>query len=244
MGAVSYALEILMAAMGSRTRWRTMPWMVTFFGILVVPLGIVSIYFIVIQPIVIGTWCTLCLLAALAMLVMIPFALDELVAMGQFLLWSRRAGKPFWRTFLMGDAMPGGAVGTGDELGSMRAAFIDMGRGATLPWTLVVSVGIGVLLMFTRLLFATTGVMANNDHAVGALVVTVAIIATAEVARPLRFVNVILGAWLVIAPWLLSGASLAASWTSVAAGLVLAALSLPRGRRSGEHYAGWDRYVL
>src|SRR5437016_644725 len=49
LGAVAYALEILMAAMGDRTRWRTMPWMVMFFGILVVPLGVVSIYFIIIQ---------------------------------------------------------------------------------------------------------------------------------------------------------------------------------------------------
>jgi hypothetical protein len=37
---------------------------------------------------------------------MIPFALDELVAMGQFLLHSHRAGKPFWRTFFQGGAMP------------------------------------------------------------------------------------------------------------------------------------------
>jgi hypothetical protein len=56
-----------MGAMGGRQRWRTMPWMVAAFGIVVVPLGVVSIYFIIIQPIVIGTWCTLCLIAAGAM---------------------------------------------------------------------------------------------------------------------------------------------------------------------------------
>jgi hypothetical protein len=54
--------------------------MVTFF-ILVVPLGGVSIFFIIIQPIMIGTYCTLCLIAALAMLIMIPLTLDEVVAM-------------------------------------------------------------------------------------------------------------------------------------------------------------------
>ena len=43
LGAISYLLEILMAVMGGRDRWRTMPWMVTFFGILVIPLGVVSI---------------------------------------------------------------------------------------------------------------------------------------------------------------------------------------------------------
>ena len=70
-----------MGAMGTSTRWRTMPWMVTFFFILVVPLGGVSIFFIIIQPLVIGTYCTLCLIAALAMLIMIPLSLDEVVAM-------------------------------------------------------------------------------------------------------------------------------------------------------------------
>src|SRR3546814_6979321 len=90
--------------MGTRDRWRTMPWMVTFFGILVIPLGVVSIYFIISQPIVIGTWSTLALIAALAMLIMIPFALDEVIAMGQFLVWAKCRGKPLIRTFFQGDA--------------------------------------------------------------------------------------------------------------------------------------------
>ena len=244
LGAVAYALEILMAAMGTSTRWRTMPWMVTFFGILVVPLGVVSIYFIVIQPVVIGTWCALCLLAALAMLIMIPFALDELVAMGQFLLWSRRVGKPFWRTFLMGDAMPGGSESKHDDLASLRDGMKDMIRGVTIPWTLAVSAALGLLLMFTRLLFGTAGAMANSDHVVGALVLTVAVIATAEVARPLRFINIAFGLWLMAAPWLMDGGSLLGSWADVIVGLALVALSLPRGKRSREDYAGWNSFVV
>src|SRR5439155_2915961 len=57
LGAVTYMLEVLMGVMGDRSRWRTMPWMVAMFGIVVVPLGVVSIYFIIIQPIVLGTYC-------------------------------------------------------------------------------------------------------------------------------------------------------------------------------------------
>jgi hypothetical protein len=30
----------------------------------------------------------------------------------------------------------------------------------------------------------------------------------------------------------------------VALGLGLAALSLPRGRRTKEHYGGWDRFIV
>jgi len=53
LGAVTYMFEILMGVMGDRRCWRTMPWMVTMFIIVVVPLGVASIYFIIIQPIVI-----------------------------------------------------------------------------------------------------------------------------------------------------------------------------------------------
>ena len=102
LGATSYMIEALMGAMGSSKRWRTMPWMVPFFFILVVPLGGVSIFFIIIQPVVIGTYCTLCLIAALAMLVVIPLTLDEVVAMGQYMWRSVRVGRPFLRTFLQG----------------------------------------------------------------------------------------------------------------------------------------------
>ncbi len=69
LGATTYMLEILTGLVGSQRRWRTMPWLVALFGFLIVPLGIISITFIIIQPIIIGTWCTLCLIAAAAMLI-------------------------------------------------------------------------------------------------------------------------------------------------------------------------------
>ncbi|MGT2467619.1 vitamin K epoxide reductase family protein (plasmid) [Mesorhizobium atlanticum] len=55
LGALVYALEIVMTFMGGKDRWRTMPWMVLALALLIVPLGVVSIYFVIIQPIVIGT---------------------------------------------------------------------------------------------------------------------------------------------------------------------------------------------
>ena len=221
-----------------------MPWMVTFFVILVAPLGVVSIYFIVIQPIFIGTWCTLCLIAALAMLIMIPYAIDELFAMGQFLLWSKRQGKPFWRIFFKGGAMPGGSEMKNDTLKSPGAAVKDMNSGMTYPWTLQASIVIGVVLMFTRLLFGTTGAMADSDHLIGSLIITNTVIALAEVVRPMRFLNIFFGFWLIIAPWILSGASFWASFWSVVFGFTIIALSLPRGKRSKEHYAAWDKYIV
>ncbi|MBU0825359.1 MAG: NAD-dependent epimerase/dehydratase family protein [Alphaproteobacteria bacterium] len=244
LGTISYVLEILMAVMGTRDRWRTMPWMVTFFGILVIPLGVVSIYFIISQPIIIGTWSTLALIAALAMLIMIPFALDEVIAMGQFLAWAKRRGKPLIRTFFQGDAIEAGAEDASDVMASPSTFWADANRGLTLPWTLAASIVLGVFLMLTRMILGSEGAMANSDHVVGALVITVAIIATAEVARALRFINVALGAWLIAAPFLLTGVGHLGAIMSVVVGIALIGLSLPRGKRSAEHYASWDKYVI
>jgi uncharacterized membrane protein len=244
LGAVAYMLEVLMGAMGDRTRWRTMPWMVTFFGILVVPLGAVSIYFIVIQPIQIGTWCTLCLIAALAMLVMIPFALDELVAMGQYLRYAHRTGQPTWWLFFTGGPMEGGKEDKETDLASWRAGLAQAVRGVTLPWPLLVTTLLGVWLMFTRLAFGTEPPMTHSDHLIGSLVATVSIIAMAEVARPLRFLNVPAGLWLIGAPWLLEGGSMAANIAGALVGLAIVVLSLPRGVRSEHHYGRWDRLVV
>lgn len=98
--------------------------------------------------------------------------------------------------------------------------------------------------MFSPLAFSTEGPMADSDHLVGAMILTIAVCAMAEVARPLRFLNVLFGLWLVAAPWTLAGASQAAIWNAVASGVLVIALSLPRGRRSEEHYGAWDRYVF
>lgn len=246
LGAATYALEVLMGIMGDSRRWRTMPWMVAMFGVLVVPLGAVSIYFIVIQPIVIGTWCTLCLITAAAMLVMIPYSLDELVAGGQFLVRSVRRGQPFWRTFFRGGAQPDGDCdpSIGFDAPLRKLVVNSLTGGVTVPWTLAASSLIGIWLMFTRLTFGTQPPMADSDHLVGALVLTTAVTAMAVVARPLRFINVAFGLWLILAPWLFEGGSDLADWAGMACGLALMALSLPRGRRGEERYGNWERFVV
>ena len=245
LGAVVYALELVMTFMGGRDRWRTMPWMVLALAFLILPLGIVSIYFVIVQPIVIGTWCTLCLLTALAMALMIPYSLDEFVAMGQFLTASHRAGKPFWRTFWTGGAMAGGKDDQArGVLGSKAQMFEQSGRGVTFPPALLASCAIGTWLTFTRLTYGNSGAMTNSDHLTGLLIVTFSIIAFAEVARALRFLNVPAGLWLIVAPWVLEGASSPlAQWGSVIAGVLIVGLAIPRGSIKNS-YGGWNVFVV
>jgi hypothetical protein len=66
----------------------------------------------------------------------------------------------------------------------------------------------------------------------------------AEVGRALRLINVAFGFWLIAAPWILHGTSPLAACASVAVGTAVAVLSLPRGRRSSEHYGSWDCFIV
>jgi len=240
LGAVAYVIEFLMGFMGDKRRWRTMPWMVTFFGILVVPLGVVSITLIILQPLAVGDWCTPCLVAAAAMLVMIPFTLDEVVAMCQFLLQARREGQPFWRVFWLG-----GTLRDARDAGSVRPDVVSakaMAWGVALPWNLLLSAGLGVWLMLTPSVLGSAAPAAHGNHVAGALIVTFAVMALADVGRAMRFVNIVFGAWMIAAPWLLAGATSASRWSDVIVGALVIFLSLKRGPVR-ERYGSWQRYI-
>lgn len=244
LGALTYMLEILTGVIGSQRRWRTMPWLVLLFGIMIVPLGVVSIIFIIIQPIWIGTWCTLCLIAAAAMLIQIPYSLDELLATCQFLWRRKRAGERLLRVFFVGDTDQGEPLKPVREFERSPAEIARdvISGGVNLPWNLAVSIVIGAWLMLTRLTLGADGGMANADHLIGALVVTVSVIACAEVARTTRFLNVVLGASLLITPFIYE-ASAAHLFASIVCGLALIALALRRGSMVGR-YADWGDYIL
>ncbi|WP_408959560.1 vitamin K epoxide reductase family protein [Natrinema sp. 74] len=244
LGAVAYSVEALMGFMGDRRRWRTMPWMVAFFGVVVIPLGFMQVLLVIMQPIMVGTWCTLCLLSAFGMLWMISLTVDEVVAMGQFVVRLMRQGDSLWTAFWMGGKLPE------DEAGVDEHAMRDIGDspasepfwGISTPWTLVGAMALGAWLMLSPTVFGTTGFMADSSHLVGSLVVSFTVIATAEPARAIRFLNVPLAAWVAVAPWLFDGVPTFAAINAVIAGALIVVLSVPRGSFA-DHYGGWEEYA-
>lgn len=256
LGAITYILEILTGVIGLKARWRTMPWLVILFGLMIVPLSITSITFVIIQPIVLGTWGTLTLIGAAAMLLQIPYAIDELLASLQFLRRRVRAGKNWLRVFFVGDtdesalaaATPSKDAGepkpVRDEFDRSPLAIVrDMvGGGVSLPWNLALSGLIALSLLFTRLTFGSTGAMANADHVIGFLVLTTLSVAAAEATRPLRYLNVLFGVALLVTPFAF-GAGTAATINSIVCGIALILLSRRRGpiRQS---YGSWTRLVV
>jgi hypothetical protein len=247
LGTAAYTFEFLMGFMGGPQRWRTMPWMVLAFGVVVIPLGLVHIFLVISQPVVVGYWCTFCLLAAALMLPMIPLAVDEVVAMGQFMVQAKRKQMNLWRAFWLG----GDVEGEGDDERSPALASLPEQPGKVLgsslwglsfTWMLGLSAVLGVALMFVPVLFGVTGRAAEADQVGGALMLTMATLAMGEPLRLVRYVNVPLGLGILVAPWMLGGAPALAAIISASLGLAVAGLALPRGQIR-ERYGLWQKFV-
>jgi hypothetical protein len=178
------------------------------------------------------------------MLAQIPYSLDELVATGQFLWRRKRAGRGLSRIFFVGDTDEGGREMAADDFEQRpRRILAEIASGGVgLPWNLALCLVIGVWLMFTRITLGSDGGMANADHLIGSLVLTVTVSALAEVARPLRFVNMAFGLALLITPFTY-GVDWPATMASLVCGIALIALSVRRGRIRSS-YGSWDRFIV
>lgn len=250
LGTLAYTLEFLMGFMGGTSRWRTMPWMVTFFGFLVIPLGFVSIFLVISQPLTVGAWCSLCLFSAIIMLPMIPLQIDEVIAMWQHMVQRKQKGDSLWKVFWKG----GDALSTeNDQRSPELASFADNPWkvfksslwGMSAPWQLTISVIVGLWLMFSPTVFRM-GIetsAANLNHLGGALVIVFAVVAMAEVLRSFRYFNTLLGLALVVMPWLVNDSNTALTISSSLAGLFIMALSFPKGKIK-EKYGMFDKYIL
>jgi hypothetical protein len=119
-----------------------------------------------------------------------------------------------------------------------------LGGGVTYPWSLVACALIGAYLLCTPLLFGFEPPLYFSDHIAGCVAIVIAVTAWGEVTRTVRLLNVPLGLWVAASPFVLEGGTTVALVVDLAAGLALAASSLPRGTRSREHYGGWDQYIL
>ena len=251
LGGYTYLLEILTGLVGSRQRWRTAPWLVLLFGLMIVPLGMTTILFIVIQPVVLGTWSTLALVGGAAVLLQIPYSLDELLATGQFLRRRAKAGQPWLRVLFVGDTDAMAVVGDAkpvndpaDEFDQPAAAVLKSAvfGGVSLPWNLALAGVVGLFLLFTRVTLGAEGSLANAHHIIGSLVLTVVSIAAADVARPARALNALLGVGLMCVPFMFDGDS-ATTTVTIGLGLALVLLSIRRGPIQ-ERYGNWNRRLV
>ena len=166
----------------------------------------------------------------------------------QFLRRRTTAGQNWLRVFFVGDTdemqETKNAEPISDEFDRSPGAVIKsaIGGGVSLPWNLALAALIGLSLLFTRIMLGVDGSLANAHHVIGSLVLTVVSIAAAEVARPVRYLNMLFGAALMAAPFIF-GAAIVTTVISMALGVALIVLSIRRGRIR-ERYGNWDRLII
>jgi nucleoside-diphosphate-sugar epimerase len=230
LGAMTYLFDVIAAAIGGKHRWRTMPWAVIMFGLMIIPAGITSITLVMLQPISVGAWCTLCLTTAFIMLLMVPPAIDEVLASIQLLLRLKKKEESFWKSFWLGYI---------EEQGENNPKKMKT-EGSLIP--LGICAVIGIWLMFVPVVFNLTGVASDTMYILAALITTFAIIAFSEVARIVRLVNIPLAMYLAMLPFFFNSMSELATWHTVILGFVLLLLSLPRGRKQ-QSFGDLDRII-
>ncbi|MDP8912751.1 MAG: DNA polymerase III subunit epsilon, partial [Pseudomonadota bacterium] len=114
--------------------------------------------------------------------------------------------------------------------------------GVNLPWNLAVAAAIALSLLFTRLTFGADPSMANWDHLIGSLALTIISLAAAEVARAVRFFLIPLGIALCVTPFL-EDASTMHLIANMLCGGALILLSIRRGGVKCR-YGTWDRFIV
>ena len=97
LGALAYLTEVVLSFVGGRDRWRSMPWTTVALGCVVGLGAVVSVLLMIVQPVVVGAWCTLCLASAFVSLTVVGPGMEELLATLQHLKRIRVDGDSVWQ---------------------------------------------------------------------------------------------------------------------------------------------------
>jgi len=209
LGLLGYVFDALFGLIGGVLRWRTMPWAVILFGVLVGPLGAVSIGLVITQPLAYNTFCTLCMFTAVISVVMIGPAMDEMLASLQYMRRVQELNLPFWRYFwgrgeqeyLPDPAAEAAASAVDARLPDKQSARTR--RRVALVAQLIVALT-GIYLMAAPGIWGYTGAPEKVDRFIGPLVASFGTMALWEVLRNVRWLNLLLGvalAALALSPW-------------------------------------------
>ena len=148
------------------------------------------------------------------------------------------------RIFFIGDTDDGKWQDEEDDFEQPPSVIIKemLSGGVTLPWNLALCIPVSIWLMFTRLTVNANTEMANSDHLIGSLALTVVITALAESGRAVRFLLIPLGLSLFVTPFIYDAGMLSIIG-SLICGILLVALSIPKGKIYNS-YGLWDKAIV
>lgn len=96
----------------------------------------------------------------------------------------------------------------------------------------------GLGLMAAPAIFTFNKVAADNNHIVGPLVITFAVISLWEINRNVRLFNIITGLWLVLSPFILNF-SKPAFKIDILSGIAVVLFSLYTDNKKNRYGGGW-----
>jgi uncharacterized membrane protein len=238
-GVIGYLCDLIFGALGGEDRWRSRPWTVLIFAVVIVALGIVSLVLTILQGAVIGQWCTVCLISAAASTLILGLGVGEALASLQYLarVFLELGFSAAWRVLWgMGD------MRRRDPQEAGWAPAITTARRNMAPdiarWLQIIAIALGVWLLVSPAVLPSTGPGAAVARIGGPLAIWVGVLALRGVTRPFRALNVLTGMFLAITPWVVSNTS-PLILSTVLVGWALIIIALPRGAVRQRTGGGW-----
>lgn len=106
-------------------------------------------------------------------------------------------------------------------------------------WAQITMAILGVWLMAAPDIWNFEKRISDNGHIVGPLIATFSIIAIFECTRNVRLMNIPLGLWLLIAPWILQYNNTTAVLNDYGVAVAIILLSLVKPKRENRFGGGW-----
>jgi uncharacterized membrane protein len=132
LGVLAYLADAILGLVGGQQRWRTMPWIVLLFGLVVAGLVLTGLVLVLTQVFVVQAGCTLCLTSAAISFITGWLARDEIAAALGHVRRARARGQSLWQA-LRGEPFPEGRDGRYATLAPfpqrLRAGNGQAGRG-------------------------------------------------------------------------------------------------------------------
>ncbi|MCX2740048.1 SPW repeat domain-containing protein [Pontibacter anaerobius] len=109
-------------------------------------------------------------------------------------------------------------------------------------WAQIINAVLGIWLMASAAIlgYSDVKIITDNEHIVGPIVASFAIISWWEATRVVRLYNVLPGLWLLLAPWVLGYDNGLATTNSMVAGALITGLSFVKGKVEETYGGGWS----
>ncbi len=105
-------------------------------------------------------------------------------------------------------------------------------------WAQILNIFLGLIVMTLPGMINLSKIASDNNHIAGPLVITFAVVASTEIGRNARWVNVFFGTWLILAPFVL-GFSGTARIADILLGCGVTLLSFSKGKIDKQFGGGW-----